>query len=539
MIRWLRARSRIAAAALAAAAVAAVALVIAGSLSARGSVSQADGTDARQIGSYVTGTSNGTGTVSGSTVSGSTGACGTARGYDVTDAATVAWTAALPGRSGPNGGNGLPPVTVGGLAVFAYGNGVSAWKLNGGQRVWQRMYPEAAGSDTGQVGGLWAWHGELIVLVAPTFLGQRPADMRVQALNPATGAVRWTADLGSGDLYNEQAISASGVLALLTETGASGGRGRLLAVSLSQGRLLWTRPFGQQEGTDGPDADGSVVIVAEHGTVTAFDAVTGGQLWSHGGMPGTVGSLPGPDGLALLYTLQEPPVPAAQVFPVTAVDPRTGAVRWRAAAGGPVDELTTAGGLVIIGTSAAYRLTVVHPDGRTAWSAAALVPNNEGWAVTATGLAYVSAQPPAADPGTNQDLVRLVDRQLDTGRVRWAVRLSDDSYAQVAAPRGASLIVVDGGALGEAGTAVLAVDPATGKVRASLTLPLAVEVAPAVAGRDTLIEATDDCVIAGGSAAATTPATASPASSVPASSAPPGTAHAAGLPPAEHLAAHW
>ena len=264
----------------------------------------------------------------------------------MTDAGSLAWTAALPGKSGPNGGNGLPPVSVGGLAVFAYRNAVSAWKQAGGQRVWQRSYPEAAGSDSGQIGGLWAWHGELIVLLAPTFLGQRPAGMRVQALDPATGTVRWTADLGSGDLYNEQTISADGVLALLTETGASQGRGKLLAVSLSQGRLLWTRPYGKEEGTDGPDADGSVIIVAEHGTATAFDDRTGAQLWSHGRLTGNVGSLPGPDGPALLYALQEAAAcrPVPRVFPVIAVDARTGAVRWRVAAGGPVDELTTAGG---------------------------------------------------------------------------------------------------------------------------------------------------------------------------------------------------
>jgi outer membrane protein assembly factor BamB len=520
VIRRLRVRSRIAVAALAAATIAAVALVVTGSLSVRDG-SQASGADARQIESDVTG--------AGGT---SAAACGTARGYDVTDAGTLAWTASLPSKSGPDSGNGLPPVSVGGLAVFAYGNAVSAWKLAGGQRAWQRTYPEAAGSDSGQVGGLWAWHGELIVLVAPTFLGQRPVDMRVQALNPATGTVRWTADLGSGDLYNEQTISADGVLALLTETGASGGRGKLLAVSLSQGRLLWTRPFGKEEGTDGPDADGSAIIVAEHGTVTAFDDRTGAQLWSHGRLTGVVGSLPGPGGLALLYALQEPPLPAARVFPVIAVDARTGAVRWRVAAGGPVDELTTAGGLVVIGTSAAYRLTVVHPDGRVAWSVPELVPNSGGlgWDATGNQLVYVSSQPPTPDPGTSQDLVRLVARQLSTGKARWALRLTDDSDPQVAAPRGASLIVIEDAGLNQAGTAVLAVNRATGKVRGALKLPLPVETAPTVSGADTLIEAADNCVY---------PGTAPLSGGSPTAAAPGASASSSGLPSAEQPAAHW
>ncbi|MGH3280255.1 MAG: hypothetical protein ACRDNW_14115, partial [Trebonia sp.] len=125
---------------------------------------------------------------------------GGAAAYDITDAGTAAWAVQLPGPTSSDGSfdhQSVQPVAIDGLAVFAYGNVISARRLTGGSQAWQRAYPGAADSPLGEVGGLWAWHGELIALIAPVYLGERPVPMRVQALNPATGAVRWTASLGA------------------------------------------------------------------------------------------------------------------------------------------------------------------------------------------------------------------------------------------------------------------------------------------------------------------------------------------------------
>ena len=413
-----------------------------------------------------------------------------AAAYDVTDAGTAAWAAQLPGTSLT--GQSLQPVAVGGLAVFAFGNVISARRLTDGRQVWQRVYAEPAGSSAGDVGGLWAWHGELIALIAPTNLGQRPVDMRVQALSPATGAVRWTADLGPGDLYNDQEITPGGVLAVLTETGGAGGLGKLMAVDLNTGRLLWSRPYGQQELTDGPDAVGTVIVMAERGTVTGFDARTGAVLWSHGGMPGPAGSVAGPGDLVLLYDLfqQTPggrPVPSSQLFPVTALDARTGAVRWRVLTAGPVSQLSAADGLILIGTSGTYRLQAVSPAGRVTWSVPEYVANPVTWVDTGTDLVYVSSEPNEMAPGSAPVPTKLVDRRLATGAVRWSTPLSGSAGAQVVWPYGGNLVAIEEPDT-SATPAALAVDLATGQIRGSASLASLVPGAPAVAGGDTLME---------------------------------------------------
>jgi outer membrane protein assembly factor BamB len=451
---------------------------------------------------------------------GTSAGCGTARAYAITDAGTVAWGVKLPGA--PQ--DALPqPVALDGVAVFANGNVLSARRLAGGRQAWQRTYPTAAGSSTraaggpaadgtgssaGDVAGLWAWHGELIVVVAPFGLGDQDLDMRVQALNPATGAVRWTADLGRGDLYNQMEITANGVLALITEQGGSDGEGRLLAVGLNAGRLLWSRSYGKQDETDGPDAVGPVIVMASGGTVTGFGASTGAVLWSHGRMPGGVGSVAGPGGSVLLYDIlqgtdppQAPPA-ASKLFPVTALNAVTGAVLWRAKTAGAVSQLSAADGLIVVGTSQPYQLTVLTSGGQVAWSVTDYLPNPMSWVESGSDLVYVSSEPDVQGPGIEAGLTMLTDRRLSTGSVRWSIRLADfGPEDSVVRPDGRNLVVTGRPLQGES-AGFLAADPTTGAVRAQVLVG-AVEVsAPETAGGDTLLQAGAACIVPGSGSAA-------------------------------------
>jgi hypothetical protein len=446
--------------------------------------------------------------------------CGTARAYAITDAGTVAWGVKLPGTPQYS----IPqPVALDGVAVFANGNVLSARRLAGGQQVWQRTYAKAAdsstrpadgpsaadtGSSAGDVAGLWAWHGELIVVVAPFGLSGQDLDMRVQALNPATGAVRWTADLGRGDLYNQMEITANGVLALITEHGGAHGEGKLLAIGLNAGRLLWSRSYGKEEETDGPDAVGPVIVMASGGTVTGFGASTGAVLWSHSRMPVGVGSVAGPGDSVLLYDIlqqtdppQAPPA-ASKLFPVTALNAVTGAVLWRAKTAGAVNQLSAADGLIVVGTSQPYRLTVLTRSGHVAWSVADYLPNPMSWMKNGSNLVYVSSEPDAQGPGIDAGLTKVTDRRLSTGSVRWSIRLADFAGDDtVVRPSGRNLVVTGRPLRGESSGA-LAADPATGAVRAQVLFGAVAISDPVTAGGDTLLQAGAACIVPGSGSAA-------------------------------------
>lgn len=418
-----------------------------------------------------------------------------AAAYDVTDAGTTAWAVHLPGPGSAGDSFGVQssqPVAVGGLAVFTYGNVISARRLTDGSQAWQRVYPGSPGSSLGEVGGLWAWHGALIALIAPVYLGERPVPMRVQALDPATGAVRWTASLGAGDLYNDQVITSGGVLAVVTETGGAGGLGKLMAFDLNARTLLWSRPYGQEELTDGPVAAGPVLVMAEHGTFTAFDDRTGTVRWARGGIPGSVMAQAGPGNSVLLSDLlpqlgpAQHPVPASQLYGVAAFDAATGALLWRVKTVGGADEVAVLGnGSIVVGTSGPGRLTLLRPNGQPAWSVPENVENGMTWVNTGTDLIYVSSDS-SADVAT-----KLVDRRLSTGAARWSTTLGGDgSYAVVVRPAGANLIVAEAPGLSSRSIAALAVDPATGHVTATAPLAALGEIPLTVAGGDTLMEIT-------------------------------------------------
>jgi outer membrane protein assembly factor BamB len=418
-----------------------------------------------------------------------------AAAYDVTDAGTAAWAVPLPAPASSAGGEepqSSQPVAIDGLAVFVYGNVISARRLTDGSLAWQRTYPGSAGTSLGEVGGLWAWHGALIALIAPIYLGERPVPMQVQALTPATGAVRWSASLGTGDLYNDQVITSGGVLAMVTEAGGAGGQGKLMAFDLNARKLLWTRPYGKEELTDGPVAAGPVLVMGAQGTFTAYDARTGTVRWARSRLPGSVQALAGPGNSVLLSDLlpqlgpAEHPVPASQLFGVAAVNAVTGAVLWRVKTVGGADETAVIGnGMIVVGTSGPGRLTLLRADGQPAWSVPENVANGMTWVDTGTDLIYVASDSSA--PGVST----LVDRRLSTGAVRWSTALgTQGTYAMVVRPAGANLIVAEAPGPPSTSDVALAVDPATGHVSATAPLAAPVEIPLTVAGGDTLMEIT-------------------------------------------------
>ncbi|MGH3279823.1 MAG: PQQ-binding-like beta-propeller repeat protein, partial [Trebonia sp.] len=282
-----------------------------------------------------------------------------------------------------------------------------------------------------------------------------------------------------------------GVLAVLTETGGAGGLGKLMAFDLNTGKLLWSRSYGKDELTEGPTAAGPVIVMVEHGIVTAFDARTGAVRWVHGGLPGSVESLAGPGNSVLLYQLlpqlspSQHPVPASHLFPVTALNAATGTAAWRMKTVGGVDDVAVGDGFILVGTSGPGRLTLLRPNGQVAWSVPENVANGVTWVDTGTDLIYVSSDP-SAPVGT-----KLVDRQLSTGATRWSTTLGGGGAdAVVVRPAGGNLIVADAPGSLSASSLALAVNPATGKVRATALLASFSDTPLTVTDGDTLMELT-------------------------------------------------
>lgn len=420
--------------------------------------------------------------------------------YKVTGLGTVAWQMNLPDF--PVAYSDPEPVVTGDLSVFGHGDGIYALRLNNGQAAWRRVFPAAADSLAGQVDELWVADRSVIALVGPYGLvsPHTPGADRVVSLNPASGAIRWTLNLGSGDpVYGSLAVTSDGVLALVRQGGA------LQAVGLAAGKLLWSHPYAHQDDSDGPVASGTVVVAAVKGTVTGFDARTGRVLWRRGGMPSKVEVMAGPGGRMIVYDqFQQGSARPENLFPVTALSAATGKVLWRLVTSGPVAAISAAHGWIAVGTSGTgtSRLYLVNPaTGHPRLSVATFVASDMTWGVTATDLVYFMSESltGSVDPGVTE----VVDRRLVTGAVRWSVRLPDWSAGAIAQPSGPDVLVTS---FATGPSRILAIDVATGRSRVVTDLPQ-IPSPPVVTGGSALLALTSPpCAEVFPAAVPTTPA---------------------------------
>jgi len=202
----------------------------------------------------------------------------------------------------------------GGVRAFDLQSGSSLWhyasdlRLTGGPGAGDGLV--VAGSLDGEVVALDAATGELRwtanvpneVITRPA-VGQglvlvRSNDGRVTALDAASGERRWfwVRDLPPLTVRGNAPVSLAPGFAFV---GADDGT--LLALSLTDGRVMWEQPVGMAEGrtelermadVDGaPVVDGNVVIASSYKNVTvAFEGPSGRPLWgAESGGAGGVG----------------------------------------------------------------------------------------------------------------------------------------------------------------------------------------------------------------------------------------------------------
>ncbi|MFG2573095.1 serine/threonine-protein kinase [Streptomyces sp. NPDC048481] len=160
----------------------------------------------------------------------------------------------------------------------------------------------------------------------------------VSALDAGDGHVLWRHALADGDRPAEAPALAGGAALVVTHAG------RLVeALAPATGAPRWQR--GLSGYVSWRVAGGTLLLTAADGTVTGVAAATGGTLWSHR-IPGVsepyFASFPG-DPLAYASGVTDDGHTR-----ITAVDPATGEVRWKARLDGALDLVGTAAGSAVL-----------------------------------------------------------------------------------------------------------------------------------------------------------------------------------------------
>jgi outer membrane protein assembly factor BamB len=300
------------------------------------------------------------------------------------DSVEVAWSDGLP--AGGMTWTGVPAV-VGGHVIAEYGTGLRAWDLATGQVIWTRPLRTgvtlnsrnivvaagrafAAGGDSvyavdAATGArLWAFLpdaqaalGEIGVDDQSVYVGTR--SHRVYALDPATGQVRWSVDIGPTwtNFGIVLGLSSSGdtvYVGAAEDLNASGGlrRGHMIALNRATGAELWRfiTPNDRSDVSGAPRVVGRLLLASDlyGGSFFALDRFTGQEVWR---IP-TSGIGPSRSPLIRDQTAYV----GANDRNVYAVDYNTGQVRWRTDTGGSVSGFAFCGDLILVNNTELHAL---------------------------------------------------------------------------------------------------------------------------------------------------------------------------------------
>ncbi|MET8857249.1 serine/threonine-protein kinase [Streptomyces sp. NPDC004579] len=149
------------------------------------------------------------------------------------------------------------------------------------------------------------------------------------AVDPDDGKVLWSrSDTGDASTFSTPAPVLSGGLLLV---GSENGL-RLTALDPATGATRWSRDVSRYSGGFVPVA-GVVLLTGSDSRVTALDAATGKEKWRHA-IPGMTMPQLRTYGDGVAYAVAAPAVTETRV---AAVDPRTGAVKWQRRVEGRLD----------------------------------------------------------------------------------------------------------------------------------------------------------------------------------------------------------
>ncbi|MFF5567943.1 PQQ-binding-like beta-propeller repeat protein [Streptomyces sp. NPDC012623] len=295
------------------------------------------------------------------------------------------------GRGGAGTGAGLPVCSAGGTGtgtgsgagVYCAAPGVAAAGLDpdDGEVRWTVPTARAAEGSGGTGSGEVSDNGAPPVLSGGLLLVVEPAGTRLRALDPASGAERWTVGVGS---YATVRYTGSSVLLVAYD-------GEVRALDSATGAALWTRRHG--------------------GTGTVWASASGPD-----GGDGSGGTGDGGDGPLFAAT----PSADGTATDIRSVDPATGALRWEKRLDGT---LTPAGAssdaLFLLARDLDDRVrTVVRVDAstRTTRRVPLGAPVEQAQATVDGDMVYVM--------GYTGSLLAVDTRKGKAGGVRWRLETS-------------------------------------------------------------------------------------------------------------------
>ncbi|HXL91872.1 MAG TPA: PQQ-binding-like beta-propeller repeat protein [Streptosporangiaceae bacterium] len=314
----------------------------------------------------------------------------------------------------------VEPLVAGTVAVFAQDGSVHGLRLASGTPLW---------SFTGgqSVYAMWQWQDLVVVLT-----DQVSDHARLTGLDAATGAVRWTLRLPGGGLDGNLVATGDGGLAMVRADGT------LEVVNLATGAVRWTRRTGTSQALA---AAGGAVYFGVDGRLTAYDSQTGRQVWTTSGLPAQPAAQLAGGLLLVTSTVQGGTAQAGSALgAVTAVTPATGRIAWRFDPGPTVSVLAADPVVgVAVATYNPDRLYLLDPaTGRPRWQAATAVGFGTVPLFTADGV--IDVEGGIAGFGA----VRVVDRDVANGRIRWQDALADPPVGNGQVVQAGQAVVVQG-----------------------------------------------------------------------------------------------
>jgi outer membrane protein assembly factor BamB len=379
----------------------------------------------------------------------------------------IRWQTPLPTHNNDIDPN-VAPVVVGGVAVLTQDGVVHGLRLADGRPLWSWHGGQS-------VYGIWRWRGLVAILT-----DQVSTHAKLTGLDAATGSVRWVVHLPGNGLYNTQAQTSDGGLAMIRSDRA------VEVISLRNGRVRWTGRPGRISAVTA--ADGLVIAGSgAGGRLSGYNDITGRRSWTRLGLPGQpILQLLG--GLVLVTdSIQGPGDTTALI----AIKPATGTLAWRFDPGMTVTALAYGpAGLAVATYVPDRRLYLLDArTGRPRWRITT--------AASLDALPEVTGRNVVAVEGGVEGFpkVRLVSRDSATGGRLWAVPLATGPVgAQPVLPLPGDVVVQTVGDRIPGPSPLLAFRLATGRLAWRANMPAFVQLPPVPIPGGLLIQPSDPAV---------------------------------------------